>query len=281
MESTQIDKHAKLKRHIEQNAMKFDLPTLLKNLARIGYSSSDILYLPTEAMCSQESYIDKVIFRSGNVEIYVNEINAAIFSDYLKSNLPYRPKLQYFFRGLISRLLNDYNTSLCPEYRNELKDGYCEGDALVALHDGNLKSYSFVHNYLELLFSDYQTLVFKKNEPINNPYPQLGLGEITLDPDSVLGGMKMETKEFIVIRVITENMVTNAETKDMLSRIKYFHKDFKDILAEINIILENMITDDDLYTKLPHTFDDNSYLLQGVVRLLRSHTVNHYGSQNE
>ncbi|QSH42126.1 hypothetical protein P0136_04430 [Lentisphaerota bacterium ZTH] len=277
MQSLITEKDAAVKQHIKNNAMKFDLPALLHILNRIGFTSSNILFLPTETLYSQESYIADVKFRSGFVEVFINDINAAVFTDYMKANLPYRPKLQGFFKGMISRLLHDYNTSICPEYKNELKNEFLHGNSLVTMHDGNLKSFSFVHNYLDRLFSDYITVVYKKIEVIQNPYPQLGLGEIVLNPDTILGGKKLESKEFTVIRVITETMLTDNEIKEILNRIKFFQNEFKDILAEINIILENLITDDELYTTLPHKFDYNSYLLQGVVRLLRSHTVNHYG----
>ncbi|MCP4100667.1 MAG: hypothetical protein GY750_04480 [Lentisphaerae bacterium] len=255
--------------------MKFDFMALFKLLDKISYPLDSIEVIPTNSLKSQEAVIETVEFLESNkIRIHVNDINAAAFMDFLKTDFKYNYKLHVFFNILISNLLLTYNSTLYFEGKSHLKDSFQEGESLIAREDINVKSYSFIHSFLARLYSEYTVYIYRKNEFVATRLNHCKVGSMDLNGACILGDYKNIKKKFFVIRFITELPLNEIEKKEIMQRKEMFKKEFSKNLDEINIIFENLITDEDLYTTLPEKITDDTILIQSLVRIHKE--VNFY-----
>lgn len=267
MYSPLTTKHISIKEYITQNAMKFNFMTLLKLFERIEYPLEKIEIMPTNSLKSSEALIDGVRFISDDkVRVYVNDVNAAVFMDFVKTEFKYNYRLHKFFNTLLSGILLNYNTALYFEGRPNLKESFQNGDSLVAIDDINAKSYAYVFSFLERLYSEYNVSIFRASKPVATRAIQCELGTSRLDGNCVLGAFKNVNKIFYLVRFITEVPLYPLELEEIMERKELFKEAFKDDLDEINIIFENLITDTDLYSKLPLTMTSSTILVQGLVQ---------------
>jgi len=175
--------------------------------------------------------------------------------------------LDSFFKDLISKIIFEYTTSVYPEGKEVINKSYKNGDSIIAVDDVNLKSYAFIYSYLERLFSEYNIVIYKQQELVKADSKSCTLGSCPLDENAVLGEAIENFKEFIVIRFITENLISHTELNLISQRLKTFKNYFHKILDKICVIIENQITDEELYSILPIELNSTSRLIQNLVRL--------------
>ena len=253
----------KTRNYIIKNAQCFDFTTLFKMLEKLGYSIKDIDFIPEESLKSQEAYINKVMFTyNSRVIIQINDINISAFLDNVSDQYGYNPKVMDFFIGLFSEILYTCNTAIYLEGKTEILSSYRNGNALVSINDGNLRSFSYIHDFLKRLLSEYETVIYEKKKEITDYFNPCKLGASKLSKNCKLGNRLTMEKDFIFIRIITELKLDDKSVDEINKKIDLFKYRFQSILKEINVILYNCITDKDLYTKIPFTLTKESCLLQ-------------------
>ena len=252
-----------IKQYIEDNAYKFEFTALLNLLRKIGYSLNDVQFIPLDSLSSQIAYINSVDFFENKVRITVSDLFIADFLNKVEYETNYNPELKFFFILLFEKLLFNLNMSVYPEgYYNNISDFLCTRDDIY------IKSYSFLYNYLKHLFSDYDTFIYLKDEAIDEYFQLVILGKSKLESENILGGCKRIMKTFIVIRIITESKLSDREEAEIKSKLNRFLIEFSPILSEINIILNNYILDQSLYSIIPFRLTHNSFLLQSINRII-------------
>ena len=249
--------------YIEQNAMLFDFTCLFKMLEKMGYSLDDVSFSVEPSLHSQESYINSIRFNPNNkVKVTINDINLAYFIDAMKEYFEYVPKIMHFFNGLAGDILYTANMAMFLEGKKEILSSYRNGNALVSLNDGNLRSFAYIHNSLKCFFSDYTTVIFESVREVTEHFNPCRLGESKLSKNSKLGDRLSVIKTFIVIRFISETKLSDKELEEINKKLDNFKYRFRSILSEINILAENCVTDEELYTKIPFEFTRKTKLVQ-------------------
>ena len=266
------------KKYIENNAMKFDFIALFKILEKIGYYiDSDIQFVLYPSLESAEAYIQKVYFADNlhKVFVYLNDHQMAYFIDEIKNDYEDNyHSIVKFFISLFNEMLRASNKVMFPDALNgEFKATYKEGDALISLNDGNLKSFSYIHCFLEQLFSDFRTVIFEHNHKVDINLEGVILGQSYLNNRCFLGNYQKTTKIVICVVIMTENALSKREMVEVDRRLKIFCKFFKSCLNEINIIIKNFVTDIDLYTIFPVDLKSEKILLQKIYTVVEE--INH------
>ena len=257
------------KKYIEENAMKFDFIALFKLLEKIGYYiETDVEFVLYPSLESAEAYIQKVYFADNlhKVFLYLNDHQMAYFLDEIKNNYEDNyHSIVKFFIALFNEMLKASNKVMFPDAINgEYKVTYKNGDSLISLNDGNLKSFSYIHCFLEQLYSDYRTVIFEHNQLVDVFLEGVVLGESLLNHHCYLGNSKNTTKVVICVILMSENALNKSEITEVKRRLGIFCKFFEHCLSEINIIVKNFVTDWELYTVFPVKLSYDKILLQKV-----------------
>ncbi len=281
MENTNELKDQRLvfaKKYIEDNAIKFDFIALFKLLEKIGYYiDSDIEFVLYPSLESAEAYIQKVYFADNlhKVFVYLNDHKMAYFIDEIKNEYEddYHSIVKFFI-ALFNEMLRASNEVMFPDALNgEFRATYKNGDALISLNDGNLKSFSYIHSFLEQLFSDFRTVIFEHNHKVDIDLDGVILSESYLNNHCFLGSYQKITKIVICVVIMTENSLSKHEFREVNRRLKIFCKFFKSCLNEINILIKNFVTDIDLYTIFPINLTSEKILLQKIYTVVEE--INH------
>lgn len=268
-EAAEQNSIATAKKYIEENAMKFDFIALFKLLEKIGYYiETDIEFVLYPSLESAEAYIQKVYFADNlhKVFLYLNDHQMAYFLDEIKNTYEDNyHSIVKFFVALFNEMLKASNKVMFPDAINgEYKTTFKGGDSLISLNDGNLKSFSYIHCFLEQLFSDYRTVIFEHGHLVDVSLDGVVLGASLLNHHCYLGSSKSTRKIVVCVVIMTENALTKHEIKEVKRRLGIFCKFFDHCLSEINIIIKNFVTDFDLYTVFPVKLTYDKILLQKV-----------------
>ncbi|UDQ98178.1 hypothetical protein AAEX28_14500 [Lentisphaerota bacterium WC36G] len=275
--SQQNDKNSELekaKKYIEKNAMKFDFIALFKLLEKIGYYiETDVEFVLHPSLESAEAYIQKVYFADNlhKAFVYLNDYQMAFFLDEIKNEYEENyHSIVKFFITLFNEMLRASNKVMFPDAINgEFKNAFKDGDSLISLNDGNLKSFSFIYNFLKQLFSDYYTVIFEHNQRLRIELEGVVLGDSLLNYHCYLGSSKRVVKLVVCLIIMTENALTKKEIIEIKERLNIFCKFFKNCLNEINIIIKNFVTDTDLYTIFPVELSYDKILLQKIYNVAK------------
>ncbi|MCP4176313.1 MAG: hypothetical protein GY756_00935 [bacterium] len=259
--------NSEIKSYIQNNAANFDFTALFKLLKKMNYSLNNIRFTASESLKSPVSYIDAINFYDEFVDVKCNEIFIASFLYDIKNMKNCDHRISNFFSKLISKILFEYITSVYPEGKEIINEYYDEGNSIISAADVNLKSFAFIYSYLENLFSEYNLVIYLKDEIVESNNQGCQLGYSQLDKYTSLGDNIENFKEFIVLRFITENFIDYEEIDLINQRLKIFGGYFYDILDSICIITENQITDETLYSILPIEINNHSVLIHNLVRL--------------
>ena len=210
---------------IEQQVVKrihdFDIGSLLRFLAYIGYPSETIRFRSNDSLASQPGLIHDILFKEDPVREVLITLNLGLLSaqsplpSYFRNRMEQEGDNGYYFSKLCGyldhHLISDYLRNIYPEF-NALYFPDWETAKRQYLNLLNLKSSSGLHWLFQRVFPEINVRVERVVIGSEIQTEQIRLGSTMLSSDAVFGKKTSLITSGRRLTLSTDNEMTDTQT---------------------------------------------------------------------